>query len=213
MKSSEQEKPSTAYQSIRSKADLKLFLQADLDAHDIKRWYPLVSRVLHPELHYQRVLRRVEYCSGSRSPIARVGYFWWRFRLARLSLQSGISIPPNVFGPGLSIAHYGSIVVNDRARVGSYCRIHSATNIGVSRGLAPTIGDFVYIGPGAVIYGGVNVGSESVIGANAVVGSDVAMGESVAGIPARPIERSSTSSPLPPWITAIKETLRARDVR
>lgn len=66
-------------------------------------------------------------------------------------MVTGISIPPNVFGRGLSIAHFGSIVVSDKAKVGRYCRIHSATNIGIYKEAAPKLGDFVYIGPGAVI--------------------------------------------------------------
>ena len=33
-------------------------------------------------------------------------------------LDFGFSIPINVFGKGLSIAHYGSIVVNSNAKVG-----------------------------------------------------------------------------------------------
>lgn len=41
-----------------------------------------------------------------------------------MSAKLSISIKPNVFGPGLSIAHYGGIVVNPNAHIGSNCRIH-----------------------------------------------------------------------------------------
>lgn len=46
-------------------------------------------------------------------------------------------------------------------------------NIGTlpgTNGLAPTIGDNVYIGPGAKIYGKIKISDNIVIGANAVVG-------------------------------------------
>lgn len=40
-----------------------------------------------------------------------------------LGEKLGFSIGLNVFGPGLSIAHYGCIVVNSGARIGTNCRI------------------------------------------------------------------------------------------
>ncbi|WP_371832535.1 serine O-acetyltransferase [Rhodococcoides fascians] len=152
-----------------------------------------------PELFFQQHLRLVEHLQRSRSPVARVARVFVRFRLQRLSVRTGISVPPGVFGAGLSIAHYGSIVVNSKAKVGKYCRIHSATNIGVANGQTPVIGDFVYIGPGAVIYGGVHIGSFAVIGANAVVNKDVPAGCTVAGAPARVISNSSSRSIMPEW--------------
>jgi serine O-acetyltransferase len=119
---------------------------------------------------------------------------YWRIRLHRLSLQTGISIPPGVFGPGLAIAHYGSIVVNSDCRVGANCRIHSGTNIGSTADGVPEIGDDVYIGPGAVIFGPVKVGNRSVIGANAVVNRDVPPSVTVAGAPARIVANRGSDS-------------------
>jgi serine O-acetyltransferase len=112
----------------------------------------------------------------------------------------GISIPPGVFGRGLSIAHYGSIVVNDKARVGKYCRIHCATNIGESAGGAPTIGDYVYIGPGAVIYGGITLGNEIAVGANAVVGKGFIGPATLGGVPARVISSEGSQKVMPDWM-------------
>ena len=73
----------------------------------------------------------------------------------------------------MSIAHKGTIVTNGNARVGKNCRIHTCVNIGTlpgNSGLAPTIGDNVYICPGAKIYGKIKIAENIVIGANAVVG-------------------------------------------
>ena len=122
----------------------------------------------------------------------------------------GLSIPPNVFGPGLGIAHDGSIVVNSRARVGAWCRINSATNIGMTRSGVPTLGDFVYIAPGAVVYGGITVGDRVVIGANAVVGRDVEAGVTVAGSPARVINRQDSSSVMPDFVPTPASVAAAR---
>lgn len=103
----------------------------------------------------------------------------------------GFDIPINVFGKRLSIAHKGTIVVNGRAKVGDNCRIHTCVNIGTlpgSNGLAPNIGDNVYIGPGAKIYGNIKIADNIVIGANAVVGRNFEVPNiCIAGSPARQI--------------------------
>jgi len=68
----------------------------------------------------------------------------------------GIQISPAAkIGPGLFIGHFGGIVISGRAAK------------------APVIGDRVYIGPGAVLYGGIHVGDEAKIGPNAVIHKDV----------------------------------------
>lgn len=121
----------------------------------------------------------------------------------RQSVRLGFSIPPNTFGPGLAIVHYGPIVVNGNARIGANCRTHVCVNIGGSgglvdaqtaRGLAPVLGDNVYIGPGAKIYGPVNIADHCVIGANAVVNrSFLEPGRSIAGVPAKVISEKGSA--------------------
>lgn len=184
---------------LRSADDLRQFNEADLAAHNVGRWLPIISALKYPELAYQRLLRRTERALNAKGFIARSAGLYYRLRLARSSQRLGVSIPPNVFGPGLSIAHYGSIVVTDRAKVGSYCRIHSATNIGETKDGAPVLGDYVYVGPGAVIYGPVKIGDGAVIAANSVVGKNVEAGSVVAGAPARPIGAGGSASVMPKW--------------
>lgn len=184
---------------IRTHADYKTFLREDLRAHGLEAWR-LYYRVTRPTLHFQRVLRRVEYLQTHHFAIGRARMVIARLRLARMSVRLGISIPPGVFGRGLSIAHYGSIVVNDHARVGKYCRIHSATNIGVSADGAPIIGDYAYIGPGAVIYGPITLGDQIAVAANAVVGRDFAGPVTIAGAPARIINKKGSLSVMPSWM-------------
>ncbi len=113
----------------------------------------------------------------------------WRFE--RRLLRLGFDIPCNVFGPGLSIAHYGNIVVNGAARIGTNCRIHAGVNIGTQAGAtfqAPKIGDNVYIGPGAKIFGPIQIAGGIAIGANSVVNKSFTEPDiSIAGVPARKI--------------------------
>jgi len=49
----------------------------------------------------------------------------------------------------------------------------------------PTLADRVYVGPGAVIFGPVQIGEDAAIGANAVVTKSVTARAVVAGAPAR----------------------------
>lgn len=83
----------------------------------------------------------------------------------------GFSIPVNSFGLGLSIAHGGTVVVNDIARIGKNCRIHEGVTIGTTgkNGRAAIIGDNCFIATGAKIIGDIHLGNDIAIGANAVV--------------------------------------------
>lgn len=192
----------TGHEVIRTRQDYRDFLAADLQAHGFDRWN-LETRLRSPELAYQRLLRLVEFSQTRRGPLGRALFVLHRVRLARRSMVTGISIPPGVFGRGLSVAHVGSVVVNDQVRVGRYCRIHSATNLGVYAGAAPTLGDFVYIGPGAVLYGAIAVGDRSVIGANSVVTGDVAGSVTVAGAPAKVIATKGSETVMPSSIVSM----------
>jgi serine O-acetyltransferase len=108
----------------------------------------------------------------------------------------GISIHPVSFGPGLKIPHSGSVIVNKKARIGKNCEIHSGVNIGVHKGQVPKIGNNVYIGPGAKIFGGIKIGNNVAIGANSVVTKDVPDNVTVVGIPAKIISRNTETQVL-----------------
>jgi UDP-2-acetamido-3-amino-2,3-dideoxy-glucuronate N-acetyltransferase len=56
--------------------------------------------------------------------------------------------------------------------------------------LRTVVSDRASIGSGAVVLGGVTIGAGALIGAGAVVTRDVGAGETVAGVPARVLERS-----------------------
>jgi serine O-acetyltransferase len=109
-------------------------------------------------------------------------------RYRKISIKTGISIPKNTCEAGLSIPHFGSIVVNANCKIGKNCKIHNNVNIGANRGSnkAPKIGDNVYIGQGAVIFGDIEIADNCYIGANAVVNKSFL--QPYSGIPARVIK-------------------------
>jgi serine O-acetyltransferase len=187
---------------IRSREDYRRYLEADRLALGQTRSRP---RLFGDGVwRFERYLRAVEYHDNCRG-----GAWYWRplrtllyLRLHATSVRLGFTIPPHVFGPGLSIAHRGTIVVNSRARVGANCRLHACTNIGSWSGAArdaPVLGDDVYIGPGAVIYGPIEVADRIAIGANSVVNASFAEPDvTIAGAPARHVGDRGTSRFGPP---------------
>lgn len=177
---------------IRSYQEYLAYLEADRLA--LGRSKSLKSLLLDDIWKFQRTLRRLEYltnCDGNR--LIRI---WTAYRFRKLKVKLGFTIPINVFGPGLSIAHQGTIVVNDGARVGANCRLHVCTNIGTEAGKerdAPSIGDNCYIGPGAKLFGKITIGPNVAIGANAVVNSDFVDGNvTLGGVPAKVISQKTS---------------------
>ena len=174
---------------ITTKKELQYYLSQDAIA--------LRCNKKHPHLFgdevwkFQIVLRKAEYYTnlfrGSKKHLI-LHYIWYKYRLHNLSIKLGFSIPINVFGPGLSIAHPGTIVVNSKARVGKNCRIQEGVNIGATNGsqAAPQIGDNVFIGTGAKIIGDISIADDVAIGANAVVVKSITeKGVTYGGVPAK----------------------------
>lgn len=99
-------------------------------------------------------------------------------------------------GKGFYIGHYGTIIVSSKAIIGENVNISHGVTIGaVNRGAkagVPTIGNFVYIGPGAKIIGNIKIGDHAAIGANAVVTKDVPENACVGGVPAKIINMNGS---------------------
>ena len=112
-----------------------------------------------------------------------------RLILKHKSYKFGIDIPFSTsIDTGLYIGHFGGIIVNGRTIIGKNCNLSQGVTIGSNTDKKAVIGDNVYIGPGAKIIGGVQIGNNSEIGANAVVTHDVPPYTCFAGVPARKIK-------------------------
>lgn len=176
---------------INSKQDYQFFLQSDLEALNIKP--SLKNKLTHDIWAFQKSLRRLEYFINCKhSPLAKIYTIYLRLKVRKKGRKLGFSIPPNAFGPGLSIAHAGTVVVNANAKIGSNCRIHVCVNIGADindGSKAPSIGDNCYIGPGVKAYGDIKIGDNVGMGANAVVNKSFGSNLTIAGVPAKIISR------------------------
>jgi len=97
-------------------------------------------------------------------------------------------------GPGLVLYHPTGVVIGPRCRVGARATIMQGVTIGSDavvvgdeRAGSPVIGDDVFIGPGAAVFGAVELGDRVQVGANSVVTSSFPADVVIAGAPARVI--------------------------
>lgn len=184
---------------IDSKATYKLYLAQDQLA--LNRQQDKHPKFFADEIwKFEILLRKVEYDINCRRglPLLIVGKYH-KFRFHRLSVKLGFTIPPNVFREGLSIAHYGMIVVHGAARVGMNCRLQEGVTIGATDGSheAAVIGDNCYFGSGAKVIGAVTIADDVAVGAGAVVTRDITeAGTTWAGVPAKKISDKGSRSNL-----------------
>ena len=179
---------------ITSRALLNYYLEQDAITLSVKKrkWIGPFNSVYK----FERILRKLEYYSNTlrNNFIAKlIPYIYYRLRFRHISMRLGFSIPINCFGPGLSIPHYGTIIVNSNAKIGANCRLHAGVNIGASAGnpKAPEIGDNGYIGPGAIIFGDIKIADNVTIGANATVNkSCLKKNVVIAGTPAKIVKEN-----------------------
>ena len=183
---------------ISSKNDYLKYLEQDKLALGKKYKSP---KLVYDEIwRFEILLRKTEfYVNCKKTFVGKIFGKVLQFLYYKKRLKYNTYIPLNVFGPGLSIAHFGSIIVNGNAKVGENCRIQDSVTIGATNGEsdAPVIGNNVFIGSGARIIGKVNIASDIAIGANAVVVKDFnKSGITIGGVPAKKISDNNSHSNL-----------------
>jgi serine O-acetyltransferase len=106
----------------------------------------------------------------------------------------GIEISPRcVIGPGIFFPHTSGTVVG-ASKIGENVTIFQGVTVGARQidmsydlSLRPELGDYVVIGAGAKVLGGISLGDNVKVGANSVVLRSVPANATVAGIPAREV--------------------------
>lgn len=160
------------------------------------KWYSkesLMDWLLSSEQYhirqYLRFLRSEEYFTYYYP--SRILRYWYKRKRNRLGIKLGFFINPGNFGLGLKLYHYGSVIINPKARIGNNCTLHGNCCIGSKGGedVSPTIGDNVDIGQNAQILGDICIADDVIVGAGAVVvKSCLQKGSVLAGVPAKPIK-------------------------
>ena len=138
----------------------------------------LVSAI-YPDwiMKYLVALRKAEFYSN----VGGVLKYYYKLKVHKLGMKLGFTISENVFGYGLIIPHYGTIVVGSGNRIGNYAVLHTSTCITAGK---KNIGDGLYLSTGAKVLGDIELGNFTTIGANAVVNKSEEGNRLLIGIPA-----------------------------
>ena len=173
------------------KEDIKRYFTVSEIAHGISGW-KMIKKVLLTEPLWMILLYRYGRWLHMCINIKIVRFFLkipYCFFARVLEILLGISIPWNAdIGKGFYIGHYGGIWIGP-VKMGEKCNISQEVTIGLggtgdNRGI-PEIGDRVWIGPGAKIFGKIRIGNGVAIGANAVVSKNLPDNALVVGNPPR----------------------------
>ena len=109
----------------------------------------------------------------------------------------GIEISPRcAIGPGIFFPHTSGTVIG-ASKIGRDVTIFQGVTLGAKEidmeydlALRPELGDFVVVGAGAKVLGGISLGDNVSVGANSVLLKSVPANTTVAGVPAREVHSS-----------------------
>ena len=179
-------------EKIQTRQQLRQWLQYEKGRYSpsspLAYWLQITENAVIWKHHV--LLRTTEYHINAKH---RLMSAVMRYRLFRFQNKYCLHIPPNVCGKGLKIMHVGPILINSKAIVGENCIFHMNTALvaGGTNNDAPTLGNDVVVGIGAVVLGGTHIPDGVAIGANAVVNKDVLEKNiAVAGVPAKKISNN-----------------------
>lgn len=151
----------------------------------------LKGLLFQPGFRYTYLLRK-----ASKSKKNSIRELFFKLLKRRYGFKYGFQIPTETqIGEGFFIGHYGTVVINVKARIGRNCTIMHGITIGqANRGKLkgyPTIGDNVWIGTGSVIVGSIKIGSNVLIAPNSFVNIDVPDNSIVIGNPCKIIAKEN----------------------
>jgi serine O-acetyltransferase len=157
----------------------------------------LTILLLTPGFIYCFYMRLCKYLKVSKYHVPLYPfYLLFRIVLIHYEYKFGIQIPYiTKIGYGLYIGHFGTIVVHPQSVIGNNVNLSQGITIGLKGSGVPTIGNDVYLGPGAKVIGHIKIGNNAAIGANCVVTKDVQDNAIVVGVPGRVISLRGNRNP------------------
>ena len=127
-----------------------------------------------PGLKFLTIFRLTQYFRR-RNRFLFYFFFLW---LRNLKVKYGFDISYRTqIGKGFFIGHFGGVVIHGDTIIGDNCNISQGITFGVSNAGknigVPKIGNNVFVGPGACVFGNITIGNHVTIGANAVVTGNI----------------------------------------
>ena len=179
---------------IKTKSELKEWINYESQKYGGKSLIRDIFCVSEGDVlrKHQIILRKTEYFTNTNNKVLGLLY---KIRLRRIQNKYGLHIPLNTCGKGLHIMHLGPILINGNAIVGKDCTFHINTALvaGGTDDYAPTLGNGIVVGIGAVILGNTHIPNYVAIGANAVVNKNIDEENiAVAGVPAGKISNNGS---------------------
>jgi serine O-acetyltransferase len=138
---------------------------------------------------FQYRLASYIYCNVHIPLLRQLFLFVCLIGYKTIEISTGISIPASAkIGHSFYIGHFGGIIINPEAIIGTNCNISQGVTIGVSglgekRGV-PIIGNNVYIGANSVVSGKIIIGNNVLIGACSMVNRSLSDFAVALGVPA-----------------------------
>ena len=116
---------------------------------------------------------------------------WHSFTTMLLSISLPIEVEA---GPGLSFAHYGTIVIRSGVKMGAFCTIYHNCTLGSDEtGGKPLLDDFVTVYSGSTLLGDCRIGPYTRVGAHSLLLALSTPGDcTVVGAPGRIIKHHLT---------------------
>jgi serine O-acetyltransferase len=183
-----------------SRADLERYLEHE--APSLKKKLEVICR--NEGLQAVLVYRLGKLLHSKRKnvvlwPLLAVG--WGAYGLAALFMRRGYGISVSLsadIGPGFWIGHFGGIEVAN-CRMAERCSVGQQTKVGRAQQIhGPIIGDGVWIGAHAKVFGPIKVGDRATIAPGARVTNDVPSNSLIVGDPGRIVSRRYDNTRITP---------------
>lgn len=152
---------------------------------------------------YLRAMRCSSYYSNYKTgkPLCRIKRLYYAWKFHRLSQRLGFSIGKDVFGYGLLLPHYGTVVVGGENVIGNYAVIHTSTCIGGKN----RIGNAFYLSAGSKVFKNITLGDNISVAGNSLVDKPFDGNLLLGGNPARILRGN-----YPEWYVRDGESFKER---
>lgn len=182
---------------INTFRELRLYIASDLFRYMtstsakayLRGWYIAGFR-------YTFFMRCCRYF-GRKGMLFKPMYLFCRIVLRHYSVKYGFQIPWQTdIGPGLYLAHFGTVIVNPNCEIGTNCGLAPGVLIGLKYNKIlkkfeyPILENEVSLSNNAKIIGNVRIGAQTFVAPNCVVTKDFPSNVTVIEIPAKVLKET-----------------------